>query len=104
MFVAIAAHIVLDDAKTTEQKRLELIAAAEVAETLFAEIVDQVEQQTGLVVVLAVDVAVARQHVQRRFGGPVLVTVSRERHAHLELCALTEIGRASGRERVCQYV
>src|SRR3546814_9818452 len=63
--------IVLDDAKTTEQKRLELIAAAEVAETLFAEIVDQVEQQTGLVVVLAVDVAVARQHVQRRFGGPV---------------------------------
>src|SRR3546814_9127307 len=70
MFVAIAAHIVLDDAKTTEQKRLELIAAAEVAETLFAEIVDQVEQQTGLVVVLAVDVAVARQHVQRRFGGP----------------------------------
>src|SRR3546814_5810201 len=29
MFGAIAAHIVLDDAKTTEQKRLELIARSE---------------------------------------------------------------------------
>ncbi|WP_234981487.1 hypothetical protein [Fontimonas thermophila] len=91
------AYVLLEHAQASEHEGLEAgPCRCPVTPSEQAEVVNRVEQQTTLIIGLAVDVAITAKTMHGNFRGPVGITEFGQRPAELDQSALPVLGIAAG--------